>query len=155
MQWLEMIMEIYKSFASDFVQTVCLLSFQNYGSFKSCIISSFSSVSATIDNCYFAFSLTKGSFMGESLVVDDSFRIAILEQGQEEIAIHFVLNRDDTADFNVKSVWQGCIAYLDGTVFQKLDVGNSFLYVCKVKTIEKNKTMARPLTYFRKKYESV
>lgn len=148
-------MEIYKSFASDFVQTVCLLSFQNNESFKSCIISSFSSVSTAIDDSYFAFSLTKGSFMGESLDVDESFRIAILEQGQEEVAKHFVLNRDDTASLPLNSVWQDCIAYLDGIVFQKLDVGSSFLYICKVKAIEKNKTLARPLTYFRKKYESV
>ena len=143
----------FKEFYARFSQSVCILTFDNFGEEKSCTISSFSSVSASADQSIFSFSLTQNSFMAGIVRENCEVKVTLLSHGQSKVADYYVKNRFDSDVFTMNRVVGESIGVVTGKIFKSMPVGSSILYLTEVQEIIFAEMDAKPLVYRLRSYE--
>jgi len=146
-------MTAFKEFSSRFAQSVCILTHDNLGIESSCTISSYGSVSASIDMDFFSFSLTQNSFMAGIVRQNSNVRITLLSHHQSNVAKFYVENRFNSDGFSMDRVTAECIGVVTGRIDRTIPVGGSILCIAEVKEIMLKRENSRPLVYRLRNYE--
>lgn len=142
----------FKEFSARFAQSVCILTFDNFGEEKSCTISSFSSVSASTNLSIFSFSLTQNSFMAGIMRENYEVTVTLLSQSQSRVADYYVKNRFDSGEFSMGRVVDESIGVLTGKIFKSMLVGSSILYLAEVQEVKFVEIDSKPLVYRLRSY---
>jgi flavin reductase (DIM6/NTAB) family NADH-FMN oxidoreductase RutF len=146
-------MTVFKDFSARFAQSVCLLTFDDLGVKKSCTISSYSSVSASLEVDTFSFSLAQNSFMAGILQENSKVQITLLRHHQSNVARYYAGNRFDSSQFNIDRVVAESIGVITGRVARAIPVVGSVLYLSEVENIVLVSLDSRPLVYRLRNYE--
>jgi len=142
----------FKEFSARFSQSVCVLTFGSLGEEKSCTISSFSSVSASVDLNIFSFSLTQNSFMAGIVRENHEVKVTLLSHHQSSVADYYVKNRFDSGEFSIDRVINESIGVVKGKIINSMLVGSSILYLAEVQGITFSDSDAKPLVYRLRSY---
>ena len=146
-------MTTFKEFSSRFAQSVCILTHDNLGIEKSCTISSYNSVSASIEMNFFSFSLTQNSFMAGIMRQNSNVRISLLSHHQLSVAEFYVENRFDSERFSMDRVAAESIGVVTGRIARIIPVGASVLCLAEAQDIKLTRENTRPLVYRLRNYE--
>ena len=147
------IMTAFKEFSARFAQSVCILTHDDLGTERSCTISSYSSVSASIEVNIFSFSLTRNSLMADIVRDNSTVRITLLSHRQLNVAKFYVKNRFDSKQFSIDRVVAESIGVVTGRIARSVPIGNSILFLAEVQDISLTPSDSRPLVYRLKQYE--
>ena len=147
-------MKAFKEFSARFAQSVCILTHDNLGDKRSCTISSYSSVSASIDVNTFSFSLAQNSFMADIVREKSEVKITLLSHNQTNVARYYATNRFDAERINIDRVVAEAIGVVTGIIVRCIPVGGSILFLAEVQNIALTPVDSRPLVYRLRNYES-
>lgn len=146
-------MTLFKEISSILAQSVCILTHDHFGIERSCTISSYGSVSASMGIDFFSFSLTQDSFMAGIVRHNSNVRITLLSQQQSSVAKFYVKNRYNSEGFSMDRVGAGALGIVAGRVDRTILVGGSILYLAEVQEIKLLRDNSRPLVYRLRNYE--
>lgn len=147
-------MSAFKDFSAHFAQSVCLLTSQDAGGEKTCTISSYNSVSSSLDEDLFSFSLSSNSYMAGVIEDTSHVRVCLLGSNQSTAANYFVKNRTANAEFDLSNIVSTSIGFVQGEVISNIHVGASTLYIVAVHKIEILNANLTPLVYRLRQYQS-
>jgi len=146
-------MTAFKEFSARFAQSVCILTHDNLGVKSSCTISSYSSVSTSLDADICLFSLTQNSFMAGIVRESSKIQIALLNHYQSDVATYYARNRFDSERFNIDRVVAESVGVITGLIAESISVGGSVVYIAEIQNIELSPLDFRPLVYRLRNYE--
>lgn len=142
----------FKEFLARFAQNVCILTLDNLGDKRSCTISSFNSVSASIEQSIFAFALTQDSLMASIVRENSRVTVTLLSDCQSNVASYYVKNRFDSGRFAMNRVAIKSIGVVTGRISKAIPVGSSTLYLAEVQGVKLTQVDSRPLIYRLRNY---
>ena len=147
-------MSVFKDFSAHFAQSVCLLTSKDGSGEKTCTISSYNSVSSSLDSDLFSFSLSSNSYMAGVVKETSHVRVCLLGSNQSNAANFFVKNRVSNAEFELSKIVSTSIGFAEGEVTSRINVGASTLYIVAVHNIEIMNANLTPLVYRLRQYQS-
>ena len=143
----------FKDFSARFAQSVCLMTLQASDGEKTCTISSYNSISSSLEADLFSFSLASSSYMAGIVQISSRVRVSLLSSNQSSAANHFVKNRISNDEYDLHEIVSASIGFAEGEVTSSIPVGASILYIVTVRKIEILNSDFKPLVYRLGQYE--